>query len=814
MESLFHEIRVAVRSLFRRRMFALVAISTLALGIGANAIMLSVAHGVLLRPLPYPESDRLVNLFRLAEDVTGMNPSNANIAGLYSVPYPLYLDWAERGRVFEQIGAYAGATYTVTGAEFPVRAEGIRATSGMFAALGIPPALGRTFAPEDDRPGAPAQVVLGHAFWSSFFGSDPTVLGRDLPLNGAPYTIVGVMPEGFGFPDDDTDLWVTPDEELKTQTFRAGGNLQVIARLREGVSVADAQRTMDGVARDLGELHPEEREHGVRVVGNQELIVAGIRPTLYLFAGALALVLLVICANLAGLLLVRGLERRREIAVRAALGAGRARLALHVLTEGLVLALVGGAAGLALAAAGLGPFLRTFPGNLPRASELGLDPAVPLIAGGLALVTGLLSGLVPAIRLARGAGATLRGTGGPSSAGRAQSRAQSLLVIAQIAMSFALLVAAGAFIVSFARLSSDELGFDPEGIVTLRIVLPEPYREPESRSAQFFRDLEESIAAIPGVERIGRSSQAPFIDGLSSPPTEVELDGETVTESVHSSNVTPAYFDVMGIPLLRGRMLAETDQRSAPAVALVSEAFARTYWPDQDPLGRRVRLELGDDELWPWMTVVGVVGNLHYSYGGSAMPELYIPYEQDNGIFYQTLLVRSALPPGELVEAARAAVRDVDREVFVRTGVYADAVNGSRSLSRPRFAALAIGGLGLVAAALAVLGLYAVLAFSVIQRRHEIGIRMALGAQQHAVVGNVLRRGLRLGIAGLVGGLAITLAAGRVVGALLYDTSPTDTMILVAMAVVLLGAALAASYLPARRATRVSPVESLRGESR
>jgi len=807
MSSFICNLRLAVRTLAHRPGFSFVAIATLAIGIGANTLMLSVAHGILLQPLPYPEPDRLVNVFRLAEDVTGMNPSNDWIVDLYSVPHALYLDWAELSPVFEDIGAYAGGTYVVSGGDQPERLMGMRTTSGVFSVLGVAPELGRAFTPDDDRAGAAAQAVLSQALWQRRFGASATVLGEQIVLNGMPYTVVGVMPAGFSFPNEGQDVWVTLGDGLKQETFRAGGNMQVIARLRPGIEGQRAQTEMDAVAANLGELYPEESEHGVRVVGRQELVVAGTRPILTLFLGALSLVLLVVCANIAGLLLVRSVERRDELAVRAALGAGGSRLVGHVLGESVVLSVVGGVGGCLLAVAALQPFLGFFPGGLRRSGELGLDYRLPLIAALLSLFVGLSIGLLPALRAAHAAHSGALQSARGASAGASRGRAQSVLVVAQVAMAFALLVGGGVFFKSLTRLTSDELGFDAENIITVRIVLPDPYSEPTDRSAEFFRDFDERLAAIPGVQTVGRISQAPFSGGMSFPPTFVETDGEPISVSIHSSSVTPGYFEAMAIALRSGRLLAESDRAGTLPVAVVNETFVRTYWPDGDPIGRRVKLNLDGD--FPWHTVVGVVSDVRYRYGREPFPEFYVPYNQD-AVYYQAFAIKTAVDPLAVMPAARAALREIDPDVFASFAVFEETIRSSPSLAAPRFGAVAIGSLAVVAAVLAMLGIYGVLASAVAQRTREIGIRIALGAQAGRVVRGVLQRGAWLATAGLVLGCVIAWVGARFIESQLYATSPTDAATMAVAAILLGAAALSASYIPARRATRVDPVEALR----
>ena len=804
------DVRYALRTLRRSPGFAAVAIVTLALGIGANTVIFSLAHGVLWSPLPYPDSNRLVNVFRLAEDVTGMNPPNEWIAGLYSVPHALYLDWRELSPVFEEVGAYAGASYTLTGGDQPENVMAMRVTSGVFATLGIEPALGRVLGAEDDEVGAPAQAILANGFWLRRFGGDRDVLGKNLILNGTPVTVVGVMPAGFGFPDGDEDMWVTFGDESKASDYRPGGNLQVIGRLEPGITVDVAQREMDAIARTLGELYPEESEHGIRVVARQELMVAESKPVIFLFTGALVLVLLVVCANIAGLLLVRALERQQEIAVRSALGAGRGRLVRQVLSESVVLSLLGGTGGCVVAFAALGPFVASFPGGLPGAGEIGLDYRVPLFAAGLALTTGVAMGLLPALRSARTSiSSTLRSSARGATGGRRRNRAQAALVVSQVAMAFALLAGAGVVAKSFVRLAADERGFVHEQTVLMRIVLPVAYRDGGNASRGFFRDISERLAALPGVEGVGSVSQAPFRDGLSFPPTNVRTSEEIVSAAVHTSSASPSYHEVMRIPLLSGRYFNDADVDGAAPVILINETMARTFWPDEDALGQQVQLNYTDEQ--PWRTVVGIVGDVRYRFGDGYFPEFYIPLGQSTD-YYQTIVLRTAMTPGSVVTPARDALRAADPDLPPIIRVYDDVIHGSSGLAGPRFGAQAIGSLATIAALLAVLGIYGVLASAVTQRTHEIGIRIALGARTDSVVRAVLGRGLVLAVIGLFVGLGVARLGARLLESVLYETSANDPTTLIGMAVLLVLAASLASYVPARRATRIDPVDALRGE--
>jgi putative ABC transport system permease protein len=808
--ALVYDLRLAVRLLLKRPGFTVAAVATLGLGIGANTTIFSMVYGVLLKPLPYAEPDRLVGVFRADSTVPSSLGPTANLANLFAVPVPTFWDWSELSPVFDHAGAYAPSGFTLTGGDRPERVFGTAATSGVFAALGIPPLLGRPILPEDDAIGAPGKVVLSHGLWQRRFGGEATILGQDVMLNGMAYTIVGVMPRGFQFPGAGVQLWATLDNGRKASTGRKGGFLQVVARLELGIALEQAQREMDLVALRIGEAHPDERGRGVRLAPLKELTVAATQPRLLLLLGAVGLVLLIACANIANLLLVRAAERRRELGVRQALGAGRSRLVAQLLTESTVLSLMGGAVGYLFALATVGPFTAMIPGGLARAGEIGVDLRALAFAGILAVSTGLLIGVLPALRSARIPIAdVLQESSRGSFGGRRQSRTQTALVVSEIALAFILLTGAGLFIKSFVRLTAVDPGFVTKDILTMGVVLSGEYRSSGDAVHGFFAELTERLEAVPGVQVVAGASQPPLVGGWSAPPTSVETASGIIADAIHSSSVTPSYFAVMGIPLIAGRALASSDRDGTVPVAVVNQAMVRRYWPNEDPLGHRVRLDYPDNP--GWFTVVGVVGDIRYRLQSPPFPEFYLPQAQWPE-WYQTMLLKTAADPAVVAAAAREALWAVDPNVPTRVNVLDDQISRSRSVAAPRFSTLLLVCLAGVAALLAVVGVYGVLAYTVAQRVHEIGIRMALGAGKQNLLRHVMRRGVLLAGMGLAVGLVISLVAVRVVESLLFEISPTDPPTLALVALLVTAAALAASYMPARRATKVDPVEALRGE--
>ncbi|MEJ2236891.1 MAG: ABC transporter permease [Gemmatimonadales bacterium] len=806
--ALGYDARIAFRGLRKRPGFTLAAILTLGLGIGANTMIFSVVDGVLLRPLPFPESHRLVNAFRVDPAVTGRNPDLSMLGSLYAVPYPVFMDWAEMSPAFEVAGAYRQMSFTITGSDQAERLGGTEVSWGVLSALGARPAVGRLFSPEDDAVGAPRVVVLGYGTWLSRFGSDPGVIGRSISLNGVRHEIIGVMPRGFRFDGSSEDLWVTFTDDFKSSTVRNAGSLQVIARLKPGITVDRAQREMDAVARRIGELHPEEAEHGIGLIERRDLVVANTRAGLTMLLGAVGLVLLIACANIANLLLVRATERRRELGLRQALGADRMRLVAQLMSESVLLALVGGTVGCAVALVSLRPFVAAFPSGLPRAEEIGIDTRLLLFAAALALATGVITGLLPSVRAMRtSVMEVLQEAGRGSAGGKRRSRMHAALIVAEVAIAFVLLVGAGLFVRSLQRLMQVDTGIDSANLIVSGISPPTQYRDWGDTTRGFYRDLTTQIEAIPGIESFAFAGQMPFVGGWSSPPTLVETPDEMVQTTVHRTSAAPGYLRTMGIPLLAGRDFTTADTKDAPPVIVINRAMADRYWSDLDPIGRRVMVPIQGDSVW--RTVVGVAANTVYRLDMQPFPKYFVPFEQIP-FWYEWLIVRSDLGAEALAPSLRQAVWSVDSDIPLTVFRLDDAIDGSRAVAQPRFAVFVFGCLSSLAAILAVLGIYGVLSYVVQQQSGEIGIRMALGADASSVVRAVLQRGLLMAAVGLTLGLGAAFAASRVVRSLLFEVSPMDPITIAGVAVLILVATMLASWIPARRASRVDPVVTLR----
>jgi predicted permease len=801
------ELRLAARRLIKRPGFTGVAVLSLGLGIGANTAIFSLVHSVLIRPLPYPNSEQLVGVFRIDPRVTGPNPTASSLSSLYAVPYEVFVNWADMSRAFASAGAYAGTGYTLLGDEGPRQLEGAVMTSGVFAALAISPQLGRHFLPEDDEVGADPAVVLSYGFWQSRYGEDPNVLGQPLELDGAVYTIVGVMPAGFRFPMQDTDVWTTFSDELKTLPVRNSGYLQVIARLKPGISLEQAQLDVDGVAQRIAEAHPAESEHGIGLFPSKALIVGDSGGGLLMLMGAVGLVLLIACANIANLFLVRANERRRELAVSQALGAGRGRLIWQHMLESVLLSLLGGAAGFAIAVIGLEPFMALLPRELPRMAEISVDYRLLLFAAGFAGLTGILSGILPALSASRTPINEVLQEAGRGLVSRRSNRTQAALLVAEIALAFVLLTGAGLFTRSLTRLLAVDPGFASGNLAVVGHATPLDRRDTWESVIAYFEDLDRRLLALPGVEAVGRANQMPFAGGWSAPPVSIETAEGIWDGSCHFAMVSPGYLPTMRIPVVAGRGISDDDRQDSEPIVLVSRILADRM--GGNALGRRIRVNTQGDSIW--RVVVGVVGDVSYRLADGSMPMFYVPYSQ-RPTGYQNVVIRASIDPLGLAPAIRSTIWEQDPRAPASVNTMEDFINSSYVLGGSRFLVVVLSSLSVLAALITLIGVYGVLAYSVNQRVKDIGIRMALGAEHGEVVRAVLGRGLIMAGIGLAIGGAIAFAFGRTVRGLLFGVQPMDPLILVAVALLVIVAVAAASYLPARRAASLNPVDVLRSE--
>jgi len=800
-----------IRALLRAPGFALIAVATLALGIGANTAIFSVVNGVLLRPLPYPEPDRLVNVWQINHEwLDWPDPRYQDLGAKFPVSMPITWDWVERATALESVGAYDTGRPGMKSGDRVEQMWTAEVTSGVFDALAVPPHLGRVLVDDDDRVGAAPTTILSYGFWQRQFGADSAVIGRSLALDASSYLIVGVMPDGFYFPDPSVQAWTTLDDEAK-QRPRDWQFLQAIGRLRPGLSVEAGQLEMEAMNARLIEDTAGEHEFGVRLIPRTTEVVGDVQRALLVLIGAVGLVLLIACANIANLLLVRATARRRELAVRAALGASRARVMGQLLTESLVIGMAGGVVGLGLAVATFKPLLAFLPSSLPRTDEIILDYRVLLFSLAASLATGILVGVLPALSVSRTAITDVLREGGRGFSGSGgRRRAHNLLVSSEIALAFALLVGSGLLVKSFVRLTSVERGFDAANVSMIFITLPqERYGDNERRNA-FLTGFRERLAALPGALNVGFADNMPFGGGTSSNTVTVETASGPQEVNLQYSTVSADFFDALGIPVLAGRSFSNADGAGSPPVVIVSEGAAREMWPDQDPVGMRMRrgkLE-GDGE---WKTIVGVVPDTrHRRLDIEPRPKYYEPVRQVRRTAY-IAVVKTQGDPNALSGAARNILAELDPSIPVPrvTTLERQIAN---TVAMPRFRTLLVTMLAALAGLLAVVGIYGVMAYATAQRTSEIGVRIALGAQARDVVGDVLKRGAMLAGIGLAVGAAMAFAAVRVLDSLLYQTSTHDPAMFVGAGIVLGVAALLASYLPARRAARVDPVEALRTE--
>jgi putative ABC transport system permease protein len=812
-DALRQDLRYAWRTILRSPVFAFSALAALGLGIGATSAVWSVFHGVLLRPLPYRDPDSLVLVWNRYPK---MGLSRASISG------PDFVERRDLNRVFESAAAFTGAGLNLTGRGEPEQIRAQRVSASLLSVLGVAPARGRDFLPAEDAPGRNGVVLVSDGAWKRRFGSDPGMVGRALSLDGVPHTVVGVLPAGFYFPDPEVEMWVPIALSAEDTDVSRRGNeyLSMIARLKPGVTPEAVQADLDHVsALALERTAPAPREFfltngwGAWFQPLREHVVARVRPALLVLLGAVVCVLLIACANVSNLLLARAAARQREIAVRAALGAGRGRLARQLLTESALLALLGGAVGLLVAAWSVDVLVAARPSTLPRLHEIRLDLQVVLFTALVSAAAGVLCGLLPALQAGRPDLAELLREAGPgASPGRGRARLRAALVVSQVALALVLLAGAGLLMRTALGLERSDPGFRTPNLLTMVLSLPEgKYPRPADRIG-VIRRLLDAVQSLPGVTSASAGSHLPFAPGGTTFSFVVEgrLAGPGEPHPLANVRaVTPGHLRTLGIPLLRGRDFTDGDGEESPAV-IVDARLARRFWADGEPLGRRISFDEEDHE---WLRVVGVAGNVNDDTTDSdPRPTIYLPYSQGEpgwapGRMF--VVLRAAADPRALIPSARRAVASVDPEQPVsalRTmEEYVD-----DALAQPRFRAALVGVFALVALALAAVGLYGVIAYSVAQRRQEIGVRLALGARPIDVVRLVVGQGVRMALAGVGLGVAGALALTRLLSGLLFAVTPSDPLSFSAACAVLLCVALAAAYLPARRAAQVDPAIVLR----
>ena len=807
------DLRYAVRGHLKRPGFAVIAIGTLAVGIGASTAIFSVVNGVLLRPLPYQDSEQLTSI----QVNSGIGASD----GFYDLSEPEFLDFGRQISSFSQVAGYSGTEVTLGDSVAARRIRILRTTANLFPLLGVSPLIGRTYAAEEDQPGGPRVVVLSYGLWQSEFAGDPDVVGRSVIIADQPVPIVGVMPAGFEFPTPGVDAWAPLQLDRESPWERNNHYLPTIARLAPGTPLETAQNEIDVLAArstaDYPAYYPNTGLR-VRLQSFQDAIVGNAKTPMYILLGAVGFVLLTACVNVANLLLARGEARKREIAIRAAIGASGGRVTRQLLTESLLLAAVGGIAGLVVAVVGVDALLAMGPNSVPRLGEIRIDRLVLVFCLATAVVTGLLFGVVPALHATRqDVQEVLKEGGGARGGSRSGHALRRVLVATQVTLAVVLVTGSGLMLRSVLNMYNVDMGFDTKDVLTFRLnPSPNKYDSQESRVA-FYRELLQRLNTLPGVISAGATYSLPLTSGSNN--WSIIIEGRPVANVGEApadlvQRVTPEYFDALGLTLVRGRLFTAADDAESPPVVVISERMAQKHWPGEDAIGKRMKVFV---DGWPWIEVVGVVKDVrHQAPNQDPRPRWYVPHAQAYVSAYSsplpmTLTVRSDADPTLLMGAIRTVIAELDGGVPISNiqtmeQVFAGALRGQR------FVTTVLSLFGLLALVLAVVGVYGIVSYAVSQRTHEIGLRLALGAEGSRVLAQVIRDGLMLSLAGVVVGLVGAVALSRGFNSLVFGITPTDPVTYVGVAVVLIIAAAGASLLPALRASRVSPMVALRDE--
>ncbi|MGE0129997.1 MAG: ABC transporter permease [Blastocatellales bacterium] len=797
------DLRYGARMLMKQPGFTFVAIVTLALGIGANTAIFSVVNAVLLRPLPYEESERLVVLHET-------NPQQGRDE--MNISYPNFTDWRARSQSFEQMAAFRSGGIILTGKNEPARLQATVVSADFFALLRVKPLRGRAFLPEEDKVGGAPVVVVSHAFWQSRFGGDENLVGQQITLNGKSNTVVGVMPPGFVFPaGDETEVWMPLGPLADQMQNRAVHVLIALGRLKQGVELRQAQAELQSIANRIQQQYPSaDPGHGAQLISSFESVAKNARPALLVLLIAVGFLLLIACANVANLLLARAEVRQKEIAIRSALGASRGRIVRQLLTESLLLAIAGGALGLLLAWWGIDALAGSLPDDLPRAKEIGVDRVVLGFTVALSVLTGMIFGIIPALTIAKSALSETLKEGGRTSAGFGRGRIRGALIVSEVALSLALLAGAGLLIKSFWRLMQVNPGFQTGHLLTLNVTLLGDKYEESAPVISFFRELPARLGALPGVKAVSAVSSLPIsggdgngnltIEGREFPPAQ--------TPAASFRRILPNYFSAMGIPLKQGREFDERDT-GVEKVVIINEGMARRFWPDGGAVGKRIKV--GPPQNEPWLTIVGVVGDVkNIGLEADALLATYEPHPQ-RPWSTMNLAIRTETEPLSLAAAVRAELRAMEKNLLIRTPSTMDE-RIRLSVAPRRFNMALLVVFAALALLLAGAGVYGVMSYTVTQRTHEIGVRMALGAGAIDVLKLIVRQGMKLIIIGALIGLAGAFALTRMMTSLLYGVSATDPVTFIAVALLLTGVALLACWIPARRAAKVDPMIALRCE--
>ena len=806
MSNLTQDIRYTVRSLLRHPAFAIVIVCSLALGIGANTAIFSLVNAVLLKPLQFADADRLLVLW---EDSPNIDVGHDDVA------VANFLDWKNQNSVFEDMAAVGYRSFNITGDGEPEKVQAYAATSNFFPLLGATPVLGRNFLAEEDQEGGAKVAILSHGLWQRRYGADSGIVGRNILLNGEKHTVIGVMPAGFRFLHGLTSLWVPAAFTAEQRMQRDGQNLNVVAKLKTSATVEQAQADIGAITQRIVLDHPDEVSAGLRpaVIPMREQISGTSRRPLLMLLVAVGFVLLIACANAANLLLSRATARRREIAVRAAVGASRGRIVRQLLTESLILSVLAGGLGLLVATTTFEFLKKLVPAGLID-STLQLDLRVLAFAFLISIATGIIFGLVPALQASRvDLNEVLKQGQGRSGLGSSGGRLRGALIVTEVALAMILLVGAGLLVQTLSHLRGQYSLLKPESLLTVRTVLQGKYQEPAKRWA-FYDEVLSKVKTLPGVVSVGYTTSVPLqwpggsngflIEGTATPTN-------AAPNALHRQ-ISSEYFQTIGVGLREGRYFDLRDDENSQPVVIVNETLARKYWPGQSPLGKRIKF--GEDNF-PWITIVGVAADVRQvGMGAPVRAEMYLPYRQVNGFpFYKPrdLVIRTTGDPLQLVSSVSREIHAVDPDQPVSNIATLDQLLDQGAQSR-RVGMLLLVAFAVLSLLLAVIGIYAVLAFFVTQHRPEIGVRLALGAQTRNILGLVLKKGMRLTLIGVVLGLIGSFALTRLISSLLFGVSPTDLTTFAVLAATLTVVALLACYLPARRAAKVDPLVALRYE--
>jgi len=815
MNGLIQDLRYALRQLRKSPGFAAVAVITLALGIGANTAIFSVLSGVLLRPLPFKDADRLVRIWHVppAKSFPGMTT--------FAVSAANYLDWQKQNHVFEQMTIYTYHAFTLTGGDKPEQVDASAVSSGFFSTLGVQPAFGRVLLPEEDQQGHSHVVVLSYRFWQEHFGSNRNVVGHDITLDGQSYLVAGVMPPSFREPDF-AQIWTPMAWTDKESVVRGEHHYIVVARLKSSVDVKQAQAEMNTISGRLAQEYPDDdKDWGAVVLPLHDDLVSDVRPSLLLLLGAVGFILLIACVNVANLSLAKAFSRQKEVAIRASLGASAARLLQQILAENVLLALIGGVLGLTYAPFGVRLIVAFLADKLPRSAEVSLDLRVLAFTAGISILTGIIAGFLPALYLSKAdVNQSLKQGLGRTDSDSGGNRIRSVLVVAEVSLSLVLLIGAGLMIRSFQQLRNVNPGFQSNSVLTVTAAVSRAKFPTPQQQASFFQRVLQRVYGLPGVESAGVVDDLPLNSNGSHQP--IAIEGRPVVPMSEQPEVdvrliTAGYVSALRIPILRGRDFDNSDVAGRPATILISASLAQQCWPGQDPIGKHITMTFFPDAA---REVVGVVGDVKLDGLDQTRPSttLYMPLDQISppsrggwNSFPMTLVVRSASNPTGLISAVSNAVREVDSEVPVRDGLTMDALV-TESISQPRLNMFLLGAFSALALVLAAIGIYSVLSYSVKRRVQEIGIRLALGASLSDVLRMVLLEGMKPVVLGVAIGTAGALALGRAVSSLIYGVRPSDPITFLVVAVLLALVALFASLIPAYRAARIDPMVALRYE--